>query len=249
LYVFDDGVRSAVFDVPSGGTISTGMFDTAHFHIGREVAPGITLGIVAASNSPGSPDRSFVNQLTYLATNTSTGIHTLTVSISDVGFDQPMTNVLVLRNAVNVTWGPTGSGTSPSDTLSFTSFVNTNNQPFDADVDPTAPGIVGTAASGSVRSSTLTLNSTGAVGTTAAANSPDVFFSKFNSGPYSLSDELSLTLGAGNGVEVFGSTNVFPTSPLATPPPSNWVALAPCLPLVGLLPRMRRRRHPPVVAA
>jgi hypothetical protein len=243
LYVFDDGVRTNMFTVPSGGTISTGMFDTPHFHIGTDVAPGITLGIVADSNSPGSPTRSFVSQLTYLATNTSTGVHTLTVSISDVGFTQPMTSVMALRSAVNVTWGTVGTGTSVSDTLSFTSFVNTNNQQFDADVDPTTPGVVGTAASGSVSSSTLTLNSTGFVGTTGAANSPDVLFSKFNDGPYSISDELSMSLGAGNGIEVNGVSNVFPRS-LATPAPSSWVALATCIPVAGLLTWLRRRQPP-----
>jgi hypothetical protein len=248
LYVFDDGVRTNTFTVASGGVISTGMFDTPHFHIGKTVAPGVTLGIVAVSNSPGDPDRSFVNQLTYLAVNTATGMHTLTVSISDVGFTQPSASVLALRNAVNLTWGPAGSGTGPSDTLSFTSFANTNNTPFDADVDPTTPGIVGTAASGSVRSSTLVLSSPDGVGTTDAANSPDVLFSLPSPGsPYSLSDELSVRLGAGSGIEVNGVTNVFPRA-IPVPAPSSWVALATSLPLFGLVTWMRRRRHPPVAA-
>jgi len=242
LYVFDDNVRVATFNVASGGTISTGAFDTPNFHIGREIAPGVTLGIVAMSNSPGSPTRSFVDQLTFTAVNTSSGVHTLTLSLSDVGFSQPSTPNLVLRSAVNVTWGPVGTGTNSSDNLSFTSFVNTNNKPFDSDVDPTSPGIVGTAASGSIRSSTVTLISPGQVGTTAAGISPDVFFPK-PPGPFSLSDELGLRLAPGSGVEVFGATNVFPT-----PAPSSWVALATGIPLVGLLTFLRRRPQTPAIA-
>jgi hypothetical protein len=242
LYVFDDNVRVATFSVASGGTISTGAFDTPNFHVGREIAPGVTLGIVAMSNSPGSPQRSFVDQLTFTAVNTSSGVHTLTVSLSDVGFNQPNSPTLVLRNAANVTWGPVGTGTNSSDTLAFTSFVNTNNKPFDADVDPTTPGIVGTAASGSIRSTTVTLMSPGSVGTTAAGNSPDVFFPK-PPGPYSISDELGLTLAPGSGVEVFGATNVFPT-----PAPSSWVALATGIPVVGLLTLLRRRPQTPAIA-
>ena len=242
LYVFDDGVRTSTFTVLTGGTIDTGMFDTPHFHIGRQIAPGVNLGIVATSNSPGTPERSFVDQLTFLAVNTSTGTHTLTVSISDINFNQPNTPTLLLRSAVNVTWGPNGTTTNSSDTLNFASFVNTNNLQFDADVDPTAPGIVGTAASGSVDSSRVSLISPGNVGTTDAGVSPDVFFLK-PPGPYSISDELSLVLAGGSGIEVFATTNVFPT-----PAPSSWVALATCLPLVGLLTWMRRRRYPPTIA-
>jgi len=247
MYVYDDGVLSNTFSVASGDTINTEAFDTAHFHIGRVVAPGVELGIVAESNSPGSPSRSYINQLTYLATNRSSGLHTLTVAISDVGFTQPQTTTLILRSAVNVTWGTIGTGTSTSDTLSFTSFANTNNTQFDADVDPTTPGVVGTAASGSVRSTTLTLTSPGNVGTTAAANSPDVLFGQSPPGaPYSLTDMLTLTLAAGNGVEVNGTTNVFPLSPV--PAPSSLVALATGLPLVGMLTWVYRRRYRLTVA-
>jgi len=239
LYVFDDGVLTNTFSVASGGTIDTGEFNTTHFHIGRTLAPGVDLGIVAQSNSPGTPARAFINQLTYLAFNTGSGVHTLTVAASDVGFTQPA-GTLVLRNAVNVTWGEGGSGTSTADNLSFTSYVNTLNKQFDSDVDPTAPGQVGNAASGNFASTTLTLNANGLVGTTGSANSPDVNFS--NSGlPYSISDMLTLTLNAGDGAEVNGVSNVFPRA-FATPAPGGLVALATCVPLIGVVTWLRRRR-------
>jgi len=241
LYVFDDGVLTNTFNVPSGGTIDTGMFDTTHFHVGRQVAPGVAFGIVAASNAPGSETRSFVNQLTYLATNTSIGLHTLTVAASDVGFMLPSTSTLILRNAVNVTWGESGTGTGASDTLSFTSFVNTLNKQFDADTNPTSPSGIGTAASGSVPSTTITLTSPDGPGRTGSGNSPDVFFSA--AGPYSITDELSLTLAGGNGAEINGASNVFPT-----PAPSGLVAMASCIPLIGLVTWMYRRRQPPSLA-
>jgi len=243
LYVFDDGVLTNTFDVPSGGTVDTGMFDTTHFHIGRQVAPTVAFGIVAASNSPGTETRSYVNQLTYLATNTSTGIHTLTVAASDVGFNLPSTGTLILRNAVNVTWGSSGTGTGPSDALSFTSYVNTLNKQFDADTDPTSPGGVGSAATGSVPSTTVTLVSPDGPGTTGAGTSPDVFFTHAG-GPYSISDVLSLTLGGGNGAEVNGASNVFPRAVLPTPAPGSLVALATCIPIIGLMTWIRLRRPP-----
>jgi len=238
LYVFDDGVLSNTFSVASGGTIDTGEFNTTHFHIGKTLAPGVDLGIVAISNSPGTPARAFINQLTFLATNTSTGVHTLTIAASDVGFTQPP-GLLVMRNAVNMTWGEAGTGTVTSDNLSFTSYANSLNKQFDADVDPTTPGQVGTAASGSFSSTTLTVNSTGLVGTTGAANSPDVNF-VHDGQPYSLSDVLRLTLSAGSGAEVNGVTNVFPT-----PVPSSLVGLAACIPLIGLATWVRCRRQSP----
>jgi len=242
LYVFDDGVLTNTFNVASGGTIDTGEFATTHFHIGRTLAPGVDLGIVAQSNSPGSPTRSFINQLTYMAVNTTTGVHTLTVAASDVGFTQPA-GTLVLRNAVNVTWGEGGSGTTPTDTLSFTSYVNTLNRQFDADVDPTTPGQVGSAASGNFSSTTLTLTANGLVGTTGAGNSPDVNFS--SSGPYSISDMLTLTLAGGSGAEVNGVSNVFPRAVFPTPAPSSLVGLAACIPLIGLATWVRGRRQSP----
>jgi len=240
LYVFDDGVLSNTFSVASGTTIDTGEFNTAHFHIGRTLTPGVDLGIVAQSNSPGTPARAFINQLTYTAANTSSGVHTLTVAASDVGFTQPAGG-LVLRNAVNVTWGESGTGTSTADSLTFTSYVNTLNKQFDSDVDPTAPGQVGNAASGNFTSSTLTLTANGLVGTTGAANSPDVNFS--NSGlPYSISDMLTLTLNGGDGAEVNGVSNVFPRADFPTPAPGGLLALATCVPLIGVVTWLRRRR-------
>ncbi len=201
LKVFDDGVLTNTFSVPSG---------TAEIFTGTVVTPDFTLTVDARSNSPGSATIGNIKNVTISAKNTGVGSHTLSLALTDQGFNNPPSPTLILRSSATVSWGVDGDTTANTDKVAFTSYVNTNNKLFDSDAATvTTPGQVGNAAAGNNPSATLNFASPGVIGAVASGQAPDVIFPK--PGMYSLTSELDVTVGQGNGVSVTGNTNVFPT--------------------------------------
>jgi len=183
---------------------------------GGIAGPPTTTGLEASSNWPGTSSLSEVLGAVLSISNTSTATHKIEIFITAQDFTAPVTPPnIILDSHV----GGTVAVGSAADLLSFKSCVDPTNS-------------LTACAAGSIQSGL------GTPAITAAGSFKDDQFGVITSlaSPYSISQELTVTLGAGANVNLSTSTTLTPV-----PEPMSIVLLGGVVLVSSRLVRRRRR--------
>jgi hypothetical protein len=170
-------------------------------------------GLQANSNSPGDATFDRLNSSSTVLTNLTTGTHTIVFSIYADGFNIPGAPAL-LTSSIG---GSVGPG-SAANLLSFRSCVSTT---------------AGAACVGGVQTANLTPIITGTPPDFSDSNSAPVATLGI---PYTLSEILTITLGAGSSMNFAATTRLIPT---AVPEPASVLLFGSCLALAATWLRRR----------
>jgi len=235
MHVYEDGVDTGVsFDVATGTPIVKAV-----------QASDFAISVNATSNSPGDQFGAQIQTIAIVAHNLGAGAHTLSIAISDVGFNTPTTPIQILKNSVSLTWGNDGftlddhtpvasGGTNVLDTVTGTSYVNTANKQFGSNETPPAFVQIGDNAS-TTATLPVILISDGVKGDVDSKKTTVAFA---GGQPFSLTNVMSEFFQAGDGAQITATADV-----VASPAPSNVIMLAFSLPLLGLGGLAIRRRR------
>jgi hypothetical protein len=216
LKIYDDGTLVGGGPIVSqdGHTIAYAA-STADFAI---------TGGFALSNSPGANNLGTISisNLSVNYTATDSAPHSLTLELSANGFMVPVSPPFILSSSVSYVTVPMAQNASGS--VSFQSFVDTNNQMFASG----GPGVYSTnLQSSAVDNGTLT--NAGALATQQTLFSGSV--------PYSLMDRTVLTFDSSGVMGMLGATAV------ATPAPAGLMLALTGLPVLGFGLGWRRLRR------
>jgi hypothetical protein len=167
-----------VASAPSGTTATYSNMNFGGFNIDL---------LAASSNSPGTGSLAQLTGSTLQITNTSSAPATLFITLGDTGFTSPTSATLDSHIGGTVVIG------SPANSLTYSSYVNTDNAQ----------------------------NGTG--GSTPGAQTPGITSGSFNNDsflslpslgtPYSITERFALTLGAGSEINFSASSTLTPTVP------------------------------------
>jgi MYXO-CTERM domain-containing protein len=216
--------------VLDGGTTNAttindnGPGDSANTTTGTIVNTGINFGGLAVtvntstSNSPGTAAAGILSIQTLTITNNNSVPVTLTVQASDTGFAQPGSPSSPM-NLISSLSG-TSSGAGSGDVVTFQSFVDTAN-------GQSTTGIGGTGSPTPLQSQPITSSFNNTTGENWT----------MGSGPYSLTNYLTITISGGATANFTGIT----TASTGTLVPEPTMGIVPALAL-GLLARRRRSR-------
>ena len=170
----------------------------------------------ASSNSPGDAIDANVFQSTVQARNTSGLVQSIILRVGDIGYTNPVGNVNLLNNiAGTVTLG------SPANLFSSTACVN----PTNAQSSCVGAGTISTP----VIVANITSPGTGDNSATALVAGL--------TGPYSLTQFLDITLGAGSQVNFSASADIIP---LAAPEPASLAIIGVGMAALGMIRRRKR---------
>lgn len=211
-YSLDSGVTwtNLVTSGTSAGPISTGVstVTVGNFDI---------VDASASSDSPGAPSGAQLLSATLSIKNTSGTAQTIWLAMGAQDFTAPVTPPDIIMNSHI---GGSVVGTSSDNSLSFTSYVNTNN------------GLAEAAFTG-----TPIIAGPGTPNVTSGSFLDDKYATITSlSGPYAIAQKLELTLGAGRTLNYGANTTLTPV-----PEPSTMaIAGLGALGLIGY--GLRRRR-------
>jgi hypothetical protein len=208
LQITVDGGPTQTFTSASGGTATTG--GTIHF-------TGVDIQANTSSNSPGSPLSAFLVGSTLQVTMTDNAAHTISVSVGDTGFTQPLGGNFTsqLGGTIN-SLGNLFAGS----TLTFQSYIDPNNgQNTAGSITPGAQTTFKTGGPGASGSFALNDASTGASGLTVPPG-------------YSITSNYTLNVAAGSNNSQLNLTTS--ASLTAVPAPAGLLLLGAAAPVLGL---------------
>ncbi len=188
-----------------------------------------TVVTAGTSNSPGADGLAILQTHSISVRETSAERDTLTVAISDIGFNNPLGQGLTLGSS----FAGTFLSAVPGESVSFQSFADSSNTPF------------GEETTAGLHTATLAHGSPVPVAFTTADRS-----AAFGStGPYSMTDITTITLSQNGEANVAGTTDVteLPGAPVgqgsAVPlPAAVWSGLS-LLGLLGMGAKLRKRSY------
>jgi hypothetical protein len=210
-------------------SLSVGPAQFGNFSVSLQTSTNDPSG--GATSNPGYSN---IKTTTIAVRNTGSSTDTLTVIVSGQNFTAGPNDVVGFSIS-----GTTSGAFSGADQTSGQSFYSTSNTAYGG--SPLSPG-TGTKIDGTITSTGITSNGVG--GTYQFPNNGNSTTTTFtNSGLFSLTQLLTLTLGASDGAQITITTQANGSAPAAVPEPSTMaIAALGTLGFVGYGLRRRKAR-------